>query len=277
MTEKETYVLRIWEETKRATRDLLEENRSLRALMAQLQEDRGRLSEELRLAEASGTELAAVQARALEAEAVAEHAAARVEFLERQLDGFRRRREELETRLATLEEESRERLASFIDLEQQNTNLANLYVASYRLHSTLDRNEVLAGILEIIINLVGSEELVVFEMRNGEPIPHVAASFGLPFHSFCEFPFETQSAILHCLERGEIAVDGEDPSGRRPTACIPLGVDGRAVGAIAVFRLLQQKQGIEGIDRELFDLLATHAATALYATGLHAAATMEVA
>jgi hypothetical protein len=33
-----------------------------------------------------------------------------------------------------------------------------------------------------------------------------------------------------------------------------------------VFRLLGQKQGLEDIDLQLFDLLASHAATALYSS-----------
>ena len=54
----------------------------------------------------------------------------------------------------------------------------------------------------------------------------------------------------------------------RLTACIPLVLDGKVTGAIAIFRLLPQKAGIEDVDRELFDLLATHAATALYCTSV---------
>src|SRR6185503_5039626 len=48
------------------------------------------------------------------------------------------------------------------------------------------------------------------------------------------------------------------------TSCIPLKVDGKVTGAIAIFRLLQQKNGLQEVDYELFHLLATHAATALY-------------
>jgi hypothetical protein len=47
-------------------------------------------------------------------------------------------------------------------------------------------------------------------------------------------------------------------------------------GAIALFRLLPQKAGFQAVDRELFDLLATHAATALYCSGLHARLTATV-
>ena len=39
--------------------------------------------------------------------------------------------------------------------------------------------------------------------------------------------------------------------------------------AIAIFGLLPQKQELAPVDYELFDLLATHAATALFCTRIH--------
>jgi hypothetical protein len=45
---------------------------------------------------------------------------------------------------------------------------------------------------------------------------------------------------------------------------------GKVTGAIAVFRLLGQKSGLEEIDLQLFDLLASHAATALYSSHVRA-------
>ncbi|HEY7543367.1 MAG TPA: GAF domain-containing protein, partial [Blastocatellia bacterium] len=53
-------------------------------------------------------------------------------------------------------------------------------------------------------------------------------------------------------------------------ACIPLKLGGRVTGAIAIFSLLSHKPELEEVDYEMFDLLATHAATALYCTELHA-------
>ena len=43
----------------------------------------------------------------------------------------------------------------------------------------------------------------------------------------------------------------------------------RKVGAIVIFRLLSHKPRFEALDHELFGLLATHAATALYSSDLH--------
>ena len=60
------------------------------------------------------------------------------------------------------------------------------------------------------------------------------------------------------------ASDGE------PIVSIPLRVDDRAIGAIVIYQLLQQKDGFSALDHELFTLLAGHAATAIFAARLHA-------
>jgi GAF domain-containing protein len=58
-----------------------------------------------------------------------------------------------------------------------------------------------------------------------------------------------------------------DPS--QPLVCIPLAVQGRPIGAIAIYELLQQKNGFSPLDRELFNVLGGHAATALFAARLY--------
>ena len=52
-------------------------------------------------------------------------------------------------------------------------------------------------------------------------------------------------------------------------ACIPLKLDGRITGLIVIHRLLRHKTALDALDHELFSLLGTHAATALYCTALH--------
>ena len=55
----------------------------------------------------------------------------------------------------------------------------------------------------------------------------------------------------------------------RSDSVCPLKVSGIATGALAIFRLLQQKAGLDPVDRELLDLLAARAATAMSCAGLH--------
>ena len=65
-------------------------------------------------------------------------------------------------RLRQVEEENQQFAGRYIEIEEENNNLANLYVASYQLHSTLDLEEVLKIIIEIVINLVGAEVFAVY-------------------------------------------------------------------------------------------------------------------
>ena len=55
-----------------------------------------------------------------------------------------------------------------------------------------------------------------------------------------------------------------------PIACIPAKIQDRLIGVISIYRLLRQKDGFTSIDFKLFDLLAGHAATALYSSKLYA-------
>jgi nitrate/nitrite-specific signal transduction histidine kinase len=150
-------------------------------------------------------------------------------------------------------------------IEEQSSNLANLYVASYQLHTSVDRTTVLNTIQEIVINLIGSEQLAIYE-RSGDEF-RLAASFGLD-----------EEQVMASVG-GEFAVerlgDGHifhEPADRQPlTASVPLRIDDRVIGAILVFRLLEHKPSLEAVDHELFELLAVHAATSLYCATLHAA------
>jgi len=137
---------------------------------------------------------------------------------------------------------------------------------------------VLSVVQEIIINMVGSEELGIFELNQEGSALSLVASFGIE-------PEHYQTIPLGLGVIGRVALTGEtyvaahrddkkvwpDQSKTADlTACVSLKLGRKVTGAIAVFRLLQQKDGLEPVDYELLDLLAQQAATALYTAGLHA-------
>ena len=175
--------------------------------------------------------------------------------------------------LGEVEKENRRFSEQFVEVEQQNTNLANLYVASYRLHATLDRTEVLEGIQEIVANLIGCEELAILEVTEDGRSLSLLASYGIDPAAFRSVPLGA-GIVGHTALTGETylaqGTDERVPQEADLSACLPLKLGGRVTGVLALFRLLPQKRGFEAVDYELFDLLATHAATALYCTGLHA-------
>jgi hypothetical protein len=176
----------------------------------------------------------------------------------------------LSEQLAGIEAECKRYFDQFVDVEIANTNVANLYVASLRLHSTLSREDVLAAIHEIVVNLVGSEELCVFEVDSTRRVLRLVSSFGVDARAWQNLPLgvgivgtaaatgEPWIATVH----GEGATRG--PNEAHLTAAIPLVVEGRITGLVAIFRLLGHKRSLEDVDHELFNLLGTQAGAALY-------------
>jgi nitrate/nitrite-specific signal transduction histidine kinase len=246
----EGYVWKVNEETRRFAKELLTENERLRHLVAGLQKE--------------GRDLEGA-----------------LSTLRAEVDHCRREEVALKRQMTEIREENQSFSQKYLEVEIQNSNLANLYVASYRLHATLDRQEILNSIKEIIINLIGSEEFGIFECDAGESTLSLTASAGIDATRHRRIPVgegrigETARTAKIYLAGGE-----EEPSASPEEApllaCIPLKVDGKVTGVIAIFRLLQHKTALEAVDQEMFDLLATHAAVALYCAGLHARMTAGV-
>jgi len=244
-TPSEEYVLQVRENTQNYIEALIEENGRLRLLVSDLEEQRQQTDRQLGIAE---SELGRIESE----------------------------RQKLAERIDQIEVESQDLLGQFHEIERQNSDLASLYVASYRLHETIKRSEVIAVIEEIIVNMIGSEELAIFEMdaESGKLI--LVDSLGIDPEDLARVTLnesrieEAAGVLQEVVETGQRYVvesgDGkalEQTSGL--TACVPLVLDDKVIGAIAVFRLLDQKESkLTTLDFELFDLLATHAAAALY-------------
>jgi hypothetical protein len=269
------YVRKVQEGTQSFAQDVLGEIERLQLLVATLEAERESEAEKAResLDVLKSNEALRALAASLEAEMNRLHEQA----ISLRAENERHQKEQarLQVQLDSTRAESQRYSTRYTEIEQQSSNLANLYVASYRLHGTLDRQEVIDTIKEIIANLVGSEEAGLFELDPGKQVLELVASFGIAPGACPPVPLGS-GLIGRAATTGEIFVadPAEPPAGPglegRLTACIPLTLDGRVTGAIAIFKLLPQKAGIEDLDREIFELLATHAATALYCTGLHA-------
>lgn len=152
-------------------------------------------------------------------------------------------------------------------VEQQCTSLANLYVATYKLHGSLDRAEVIAAIREIVINLVGCEDFGVFEAKGGTF--SVISEFEANPSRVRTFTSDDPFFGVVCAG-GSIWLQGRDaappPPSSAPIAVVPLRLKDEAIGAVVLFKLLPQKSGFSDVDLELMDLLSLHAATALAAS-----------
>jgi hypothetical protein len=239
------YVRKVQESTQKYARDLLLENERLVGAVATLHEEKVRLESRVRGLEERVRSREEMQATLLE-------------------------------RIAEMETTTRDFTERYLQIEQLNANLANLYVASYRLHGSLERKDVLETLREILINLIGTENFAVFERETASSTLRVAASFG-PAGGVASLSLgdpglgaRIASGVPY-LATG----DGQPENLPRPlAACVPLRVGDRVIGAIVVYELLAHKGALEDGDVELFNLLATHAATALYCSDLHARASL---
>ncbi|MFZ0964498.1 MAG: GAF domain-containing protein [Terriglobia bacterium] len=182
-------------------------------------------------------------------------------------------RNRLEQEIRELKAEQQRFLECHVGLEEQNSTLTTLYVACQRLHSNLDRAEVLLAAREIITNLVGCEEYALFcTVPTG--LLRCVDSFGIDPEECEKFCLSTE-ILWRVLQTGEPFLSHRDSASRRTgveariSACIPLKLGSTVTGAIALFRFLPQKPGLQKLDEELFQLLENHLALALHCTELH--------
>jgi nitrate/nitrite-specific signal transduction histidine kinase len=161
------------------------------------------------------------------------------------------------------------------ELEDQNHDLASLYVASVQLHATLELRTVLRTIVEILLNFVGAKTFAVYIVD--ERAQRLRALGG---HNV-----DRQALPQPALGEpglGEQALAGQpyyadtmaraDPRRSAPLVVVPLRLGGRGVGAIAIWELLAHKTSLDDVDYDLFNLLGAHAAGALEAARLASAA-----
>lgn len=179
----------------------------------------------------------------------------------------------LERRVAELERENREFAQQLVRIEAINNNLSNLYIASTRLHSVLDRRQVLEIIKEIVINFVGAETFVLFTLDDEEQVLNCEMSEGIAPEKGVPQALD-HGRLGEIFTRGEIYV-GEGPfedgsyAIDAPLVAIPLKIAERPLGLLTIYALFIQKESLEEIDHQLFTMLAEHAATALFSATLH--------
>ncbi len=186
----------------------------------------------------------------------------------RELESLQAQLDTLQQRLSVIEAAHARCDALIRQLHEQNTTLVQLTVASQLLASSLEREDVLATIEEVVVNMIGSEELAIFELDSDATLkaarlrgieaesPRLARAFGTLRHVL-----KTGKTLVSRARR----VNPSDLDGGL-TAVIPLKVDSNVTGVVAIFRLLEQKHGLDQVDHDLFEVLSRQAAMALHST-----------
>jgi hypothetical protein len=253
--------------SERHGRDLKKVNEKLRELTESLKQERDRMSADARahVATASAAAAHAAPAAAEPVDLDKKRLTAELALAREAVAHANEERERLRARLEEIEAENQRVCDEYVSIQEKSTELAQLYVALERIHGGLSRAETLAALQEIVINVIGSEELAVFE-RLGDKLVLVQ-SFGVDPEPWRELPAE--GGAIGAAAAGKLWVAGRD--GVKPgsgeddlTAAIPLRFGRDVVGVVAVFRLLGHKPVLGETDQLLFELISTHAGLALH-------------
>lgn len=146
------------------------------------------------------------------------------------------------------------------ELSLRNSNLVQLTVASQLLCAGGEREDVLNAIEEIIVNMIGSEEIAILEHLPSEGKVRLTRTRGIDGRS-PRFKRAVEP-IREAIATGHVVL----PRGREITAVIPLRLESTLFGVVAVFRLLEQKPELDELDHELMELLGRQGAVAIFST-----------
>jgi hypothetical protein len=153
-------------------------------------------------------------------------------------------------------------------IERNHFLLMRLNAANARLIQSLEHNDVFEAIAEIIANLVGSEEIAVFDFHPAEQSFSLAWSSGVEVSALQ--PFLCGAGMFgRAVQQGLSQFQERQPETallpheKNLTACVILKSSGETLGVIAIFGLLPQKNNLEWADFELLKFLETYGAVAI--------------
>lgn len=187
------------------------------------------------------------------------------------LSGYRAEATGENSKIPTGTEELRVRVQQLSLREQIERNhflLMRLNAANARLIQSLDQGDVFEAIAEIIANLMGSEEIAIFDFHAAEQNFSLAWSSGV--EEAVLHPFLRGAGMFgRAVQQGLSQFQERQPEGtllpyeKNLTACVLLKSSGEIVGVIAIFGLLPQKNNLEWADFELLKFLEIYGAVAM--------------
>lgn len=246
-SDRSDFVRRIFEEGARYMDQLVEENERLRLQLAR-ERDRTRAT--------SPEEVTRLRTQ--------------LSLAQEDADSARRQLDELRAEIERVTAENREFADVCVRLQEQQAALSSLYTASYELHASLDLQGVLDSLMEIIINLLGSESFGIYLADERHTALKVVLEVDLP--PLAPRTLEIGHGVVgRAVLSSERYIEPEQAEPGTPLVVVPLRVHDQPVGVLAIHGLLAQKKGVlTDLDRELLRLVSAQAATALHGAMLYA-------
>lgn len=167
----------------------------------------------------------------------------------------------LNSRLTEIEKKSQKFRRRYEDIEQYNMALSNVYIATNQLHSTLDFTAVVKMAEEILWNFVASPCFAIFLRDEKTGDLKLVGGQGIDGR-FPSGAVQPTGMMSDALQEG-VSLFLEGLTTGDPLACVPLKIEERVVGVVAVYEIEEHKGGLSDLDKELFELLANQTATAM--------------
>jgi nitrate/nitrite-specific signal transduction histidine kinase len=192
---------------------------------------------------------------------------------DQEADGASGDLDQLKSRLAEAESDLQETTDRMVEVEHQRGRLMGLYVATCELHETLDLEEVKRTVGEIAVELLGADSFALL-LRQGETDGYEVAvsrrTVGVADGLFVGPDYTGGDPMVdEALVDAVLRTTTEE--GSHALAVVPLAIKGTTMGALVILKLLDHKASLTSEDRDLLDLLAAHAASALFAAQLFVA------
>jgi len=153
-------------------------------------------------------------------------------------------------------------------IERNHFLLMRLNAANARLIQSLEQGDAFDAIAEIIANLIGCEEVAMFDYHPGEQNFSLAWTSGV--EAAAMQPFLCGAGMFgRAVEQGVSQYRERQPETsllpheKNLTACVILKSSREIVGVVAMFGLLPQKSQLEWADFELVKFLETYGAVAI--------------
>jgi nitrate/nitrite-specific signal transduction histidine kinase len=182
-------------------------------------------------------------------------------------------RADLTMRIESLQKSAEEMERLLVQTERQAAQLANLYVATYQLHASLDPEEINSAISDIAVNLLGAQRFrLLLRAENGR-MAFALGGEARADGATVEYPGGDE-LIDACL--GDRVLRFGPTPGSSALVVVPLSSHGELVGVLTIDALFQQKASLNPDDRELLDLVGAHAASALLAARAYQSARRKV-
>lgn len=172
----------------------------------------------------------------------------------------------VERRVAELEAANIQLTERALGAEQKLARAAQLFASVSELHSSNDPADVVTVIKEIVANLLGCEEMGVFEVWPLGPVFTYIDGIGIDADKFATLP-PSHPLVQQAFTSGQVVVPADPTAesilGRPAAAIVPLRDGATVCGIVVLFTLLRQKPVLEREDAELLDAVATHGGRAL--------------